>query len=115
MKNDARKVGNLLHIDWNVVPLDVFSKAIDIEKEHTNNAFTAGKIALDHLQEYPDYYQRLIKMEKEADIYWKSKARPNVILPQKPMPMKIISIIVVMVIIVIILIYYLFEYNYFIT
>jgi len=29
-----------------------------------------GKIALAHLNEFPDYYTRLDKMEKEADDYW---------------------------------------------
>jgi hypothetical protein len=30
----------------------------------------SGKIALAHLNEFPDYYDRLEKMEKEADEYW---------------------------------------------
>ena len=30
-----------------------------------------GKIALAHLNEFPDYYTRLVKMEKEADKFWK--------------------------------------------
>ena len=29
-----------------------------------------GKIALAHLNEFPDYYTRLAKMEAEADTYW---------------------------------------------
>ncbi len=29
-----------------------------------------GKIALAHLKEFPDYYTRLLAMEKEADDYW---------------------------------------------
>jgi hypothetical protein len=29
-----------------------------------------GKIALAHLNEFPDYYDRLEKMEKEADKFW---------------------------------------------
>jgi hypothetical protein len=33
-----------------------------------------GKIALAHLNEFPDYYERLEKMEKEAEEYWKKKA-----------------------------------------
>ncbi len=29
-----------------------------------------GKIALAHLNEFPDYYERLEKMEKEAKEFW---------------------------------------------
>jgi len=29
-----------------------------------------GKIALAHLNEFPDYYDRLEKMEHEAEIAW---------------------------------------------
>jgi len=36
---------------------------IGIEKEHTDNPEEAGKIAIDHLQEDPNYYTKLKKME----------------------------------------------------
>lgn len=39
---------------------------IKIEMEHTSNPLIAERIALDHLAEIPDYYTRLIAMEKEA-------------------------------------------------
>ena len=39
---------------------------ISTEKEHTSNPKIAKKIALDHLDEIPDYYTRLKKMEKNA-------------------------------------------------
>ena len=32
-----------------------------------------GKIAWAHLKEFPDYYTRLEKMEKEAELYWGNK------------------------------------------
>ncbi|GAH30981.1 unnamed protein product, partial [marine sediment metagenome] len=32
-----------------------------------------GKIALAHLNEFPDYYTRLDRMEKEAEDYWEKK------------------------------------------
>ena len=37
-----------------------------IEMEHTSNPKFAERIALDHLSEIPDYYTRLVAMEKEA-------------------------------------------------
>jgi len=42
-------------------------KGQKIEMEHTDDAEEAKKVAMDHLVEIPDYYDRLIKMEKEAD------------------------------------------------
>jgi len=40
---------------------------IKIEMEHTDDAELAKEIAMDHLTEFPDYYSRLEKMEKEAE------------------------------------------------
>jgi len=40
---------------------------IKVETEHTGNKAIAKRVALDHLAEFPDYYTRLIKMEKEAE------------------------------------------------
>jgi cell division protein YceG involved in septum cleavage len=41
-------------------------KGIEIEFEHTKDKAVAREIALDHLYEIPDYYNRLDNMEKEA-------------------------------------------------
>jgi len=46
---------------------------IDVEMEHTSNKMRALEIATDHLEEFPDYYTRLEKMEKEAEAEWKGK------------------------------------------
>ena len=43
------------------------SKGINIETEHTNDKSKATEIAMDHLTEFPDYYNRLEKMEKDAE------------------------------------------------
>ena len=53
------------------VPLSKFDPGqikigIDIEKEHTDNPAVRLEIAKDHLAEFPDYYTRLLKLEKEA-------------------------------------------------
>lgn len=39
---------------------------IKVEREHTDDPKLAEEIARDHLVELPDYYSRLLKMEKEA-------------------------------------------------
>ena len=56
---------------------------MDIELEHgTENNITnvtnddplmTGKIALAHLNEFPDYYTRLLELEEEAEKYWENK------------------------------------------
>lgn len=79
----AKKIGEKLGIDWKDFDVDQFKRGMNVELEHglrdpETNATdddlpTTGKIALAHLREYPDYYDRLDKMEKEAEKYWKNK------------------------------------------
>lgn len=42
-------------------------KGLKVEMEHTNDKEKALEIVMDHLTEFPDYYDRLNKMEKKAD------------------------------------------------
>ena len=75
---EARQVGERIAIDWATAPFDVdqFRRGMDVELEHgINDAATnvtgddplvTGKIALAHLNEFPDYYSRLERMEEEA-------------------------------------------------
>ena len=57
---EANKKG----ITVNDVDQDQLRAGIKIELEHTQYPQIAMKIALDHLAEIPDYYTRLIAMEK---------------------------------------------------
>lgn len=41
------------------------AKGIKVEQEHTGNLALAREIALDHLNEFPDYYDRLKKAEEK--------------------------------------------------
>ncbi|MDD4171965.1 MAG: hypothetical protein PHQ94_06975, partial [Syntrophomonas sp.] len=60
-----------------------FRMGMDVELEHglqdpatnvtNDDSLTTGKIALAHLNEFPDYYTRLEKMEKEAELFWENK------------------------------------------
>jgi hypothetical protein len=75
---EARRVGEEIGIDWASAPFDVeqFRRGMDVELEHglhdmqTNvthdDPVVTGKIALAHLNEFPDYYTRLDRMEEEA-------------------------------------------------
>ena len=53
------------------VPVDKIQsqiqKGIKIEMEHTDDKEKATEIAMDHVTEFPDYYDRLINMEKAAE------------------------------------------------
>jgi len=79
-EEDAKKIGEELGIDWSKFDVDQFRMGLDVELEHgtvdpkTNvtddDEIMTGKIALAHLNEFPDYYTRLEKMEKEAEAYW---------------------------------------------
>ncbi|MDD3365079.1 MAG: hypothetical protein PHZ03_08880 [Syntrophomonas sp.] len=80
---EAKKIGEKLGVDWSRFDVEQYRMGMDVELEHglhdpeTNvtgdDPLTTGKIALAHLKEFPDYYTRLEKMEKEADIYWANK------------------------------------------
>jgi len=79
-EEEAKIIGNKLRIRWDKFNVEQFRKGINVELEHgTRDAdtnvsddepITTGKIALAHLNEFPDYYDRLEKMEKEADEFW---------------------------------------------
>jgi len=78
---EARKIGETLGIDWKDFDVEQFRAGMDVELEHgtqdpkTNvtgdDLLMTGKIALAHLNEFPDYYDRLEAMEEEAKRFWK--------------------------------------------
>lgn len=80
---EAERIGEMLGIDWNKFDVEQLRKGMDVELEHglqdqktnvtNDDPLMTGKIALAHLNEFPDYYERLEKMEKEAEEYWKDK------------------------------------------
>ena len=76
----AREIGEKLGIDWSKFDVEQFRTGMDVELEHgkvdphTNvsddDPLITGKIALAHLNEFPDYYDRLTEMEEEAEKFW---------------------------------------------
>lgn len=46
--------------------LDQLCKGLKVELEHTDDPMIAVKIAMDHLDEIPNYYDLLLEMEKQA-------------------------------------------------
>ncbi len=84
--DEARLAGEQIGIDWAASPFDVeqFRMGMNVELEHglhdllTNvsddDTEITAKIALAHLNEFPDYYTRLERMEEEATRDWALKA-----------------------------------------
>jgi hypothetical protein len=80
---EAKKIGGQLGIKWDKFDVDQFRRGMKVELVYgridpkTNvtydDSLMTGKIALAHLNEFPDYYDRLEKMEKEADKFWGKK------------------------------------------
>ena len=80
---EAKEIGEKLGIDWSRFDVEEFRVGMEVELEHgkrdphTNvtddDPILTGKIALAHLNEFPDYYQRLLKLEDEAEKYWENK------------------------------------------
>ncbi len=78
--NEAKKIGEELGIDWSRFDVEQFRMGMDVELEHgtvdphTNvsddDPLITGKISLAHLNEFPDYYDRLKEMEEEAEEFW---------------------------------------------
>ena len=86
-EEEARDIGRRIGIDWTTSRFDVeqFRMGLEVELEHgrrdpaTNvsddDEITTGKIARAHLNEFPDYYTRLARMEAEAERYWDDRGR----------------------------------------
>jgi hypothetical protein len=78
---EAKAIGEKLGIDWSKFDVEQFRMGMDVELEHgkedpvtnvtNDDPLLTGKIALAHLNEFPDYYDRLYEMEEEAEEYWK--------------------------------------------
>lgn len=76
---EARSAGERIGVDWASVAFDPeqFQMGMNVELEHgtrdpyTNvtddDPLTTAKIARAHVNEFPDYYTRLAKMEVEPE------------------------------------------------
>ena len=82
---EAKLQAERLGVDWTHFDVEQFTMGINVELEHglvdphtnvtNDDPLTTAKIALAHLNEFPDYSTRLEKMETEADAYWKDKKK----------------------------------------
>ena len=80
-RTEALAVATELGMDFEALKYDLeqFRMGLDVELEHGprspktdvsgDDSVITGKIALAHLNEFPDYYTRLAVMEREAAEY----------------------------------------------
>lgn len=74
-KLNAKLIGDKLGINWKKVDIKQFEEGLKVELEHgkkhaktnvtNNDPIKTGKIALAHLEEIPDYYTKLKKVESK--------------------------------------------------
>lgn len=79
----AKEIGEQIGIKWDKFDIEQFRRGMEVELEHgtvdantdvtNDDPLVTGKIALAHLNEFADYYDRLDKMEEEAEEYWEGK------------------------------------------
>ncbi|MEZ4662971.1 MAG: DUF5661 family protein [Caldilineaceae bacterium] len=82
---EAQDIGEKLGVKFRRFDVEQFRMGMDVELEHGkqdvrtdvtgDDPLTTGKIALAHLNEFPDYYTRLEKMEEEAKRYHSLRER----------------------------------------
>lgn len=73
---EAKNIGEKIGINFSTYNLEEFRQGLAVELEHgsqdpetnvtNDDEILTGKITWAHLKEIPDYYTRLLKMEKEA-------------------------------------------------
>lgn len=97
----AKQVGDTIGVNWDEVDLGEFCQGIKEEMEHGtlytdshvakpgatqvhDDSFeAAGRIALAHLHEMPQYYTLLEEMEEEGEGYWDSHDRREWVAAQR--------------------------------
>lgn len=82
----ARRIGDEIGVDWSRYDVEQFRAGLEVEFEHGSHdpqtdvtgddPILTGKIALAHMKEFPDYYERLERMEEQAKRDWAAK-RPT--------------------------------------
>lgn len=80
---EAHRIGDEIGVDWSRFDLEQFRAGLEAEFEHgshdpqtdvtRDDPILTGKIALAHMKEFPDYYERLERMEQQAKRDWAAK------------------------------------------
>jgi hypothetical protein len=84
-REEALAVATRLGMDFERLKYDIeqFRMGLDVELEHGlrtpetdatgDDSIDTAKIALAHLNEFPDYYTRLAVLEREAADHWSTR------------------------------------------
>ncbi|HEY6395951.1 MAG TPA: DUF5661 family protein [Solirubrobacteraceae bacterium] len=82
---EARRIGDHIGVDWSRFDIEQFRAGLDVEFEHGSHdpqtdvtgddPILTGKIALAHMKEFPDYYERLERMEQQAKQDWAARTQ----------------------------------------
>ncbi len=82
---EARELGDAVGAKWSQYDVDQFRMGLEVELEHGSkhpetdvthdDPILTAKIALAHLNEFPDYYTRLANMESEAERFHKARRK----------------------------------------
>jgi Protein of unknown function (DUF5661) len=82
---EAKRIGEQIGMDWTRYELEAFRRGMDVEYEHGlsdpqtdvthDDPTLTGKIALAHIKEFPDYYERLEQMEANAEREWTARRK----------------------------------------
>lgn len=80
---EAERVGNSVGVKWDRFDVEQFRTGMNVELEHgainpatdvtNDDPIMTGKITLAHLNEFPDYHTRLLRMEEEAEKFYGKK------------------------------------------
>ena len=75
---EAKRIGEALQIDWDQIDLEQFRQGLIGNNPGNSDPETGpiydgvlmtGKVVLTHMQEFPDYFSRLARLEEEVRSY----------------------------------------------
>lgn len=89
-KTQTLRAAKKLGVNMDIINLDTLHKGLLVELEHgrrsgitnvTNDSILVTlKITCAHLEEFPDYYEELDKLEEKLTKRWRGKKRPSIFL-----------------------------------
>ena len=90
-RKQAEKLADHFKINLDVIDFLEWHHGLNIELEHgkkfgkitdvtNDNLLLTAKIVIAHLIEFPDYYERLQKMENAADKFWSTRKKPSIFI-----------------------------------
>ena len=87
----AEKLAKHFKINLDVINFSEWHYGLNVELEHgkkfgkitnitNDNLLLTAQIVIAHLNEFPDYYKRLLKLENSADKFWSTKKKQSIFI-----------------------------------